>query len=744
MVWQRVNYWFQRLHQHRIPLVLQYEMVECGAACLSMILRHYGGFLPLHELRSSCGVSRDGSNLLDIKKAAEGYGLNARAGRVSADQLFQIEGLFPCIAWWDFNHFVVLAGPGHGRMQVVDPALGRYALSPGEVQKHFSGMVLQLSPCEGFRPSGKRENQLLQLVPLLRRYRQQLFLLAPLTIALLVPSVLEPALSGVFVGEVLTNERYQYALPILWLAILSVVLMLTLGLIRLRVLRVVYLQLSRLLFNRIARKLLLVNYGFYSTRYLGDISSRVEIGDQISSVLALELAPFLLGVITAVALIPVVWLISPQLSLLSLSYVLISIILALMSTSLLLDRTKLVTLIEGKVSGLALRIFSDTRSIKASALESQYLAKWQELYQPVFDQHQSIQATLNAFSFAESLNGSLYEWGSIALSGYLVILGDLNLAGFMAFQAIRSQVTQPLVVIGSISQSLQNLSAQLARLQDLQSVPDDLKVRSLELSPVAVVAADVDLEAPAVSLQAEDVSVQFSALKPPLLRHVSFSVVAGSMVTLVGPSGAGKSVLLKTLTGFYEPSQGQILYGGRPWSAYGDAAMRKAVGYVSQEVLALRGTVLENLTLHEPGYSTDQVWSACEAAAFSEVVHQLPAGLDTKLGQGGSGLSGGQLQRLQIARALLRSPRLLFLDEATSALDIPTETQLLSNLRGLGITLVCVAHRLISAQMSDQVVAVRNGEVIEIGSPVVLSADPSSFYAALLQADRAMDPLEGP
>ena len=191
--------------------------------------------------------------------------------------------------------------------------------------------------------------------------------------------------------------------------------MLTLGLIRLRVLRVVYLHLSRLLFNRIARKLLLVNYGFYSTRYLGDISSRVEIGDQISSVLALELAPFLLGVITAVALIPVVWLISPQLALLSLSYVLISIILALISTSLLLDRTKLVTLIEGKVSGLALRIFSDTRSIKASALESQYLAKWQELYQPVFDQHQSIQATLNAFSFAESLNGSLYEWEGLSI-----------------------------------------------------------------------------------------------------------------------------------------------------------------------------------------------------------------------------------------------------------------------------------------------------------------------------------------
>ena len=743
MVWQRLIHWFQNLHQPRIPLVLQYEMVECGAACLSMILRHYGCFLPLHELRSSCGVSRDGSNLLDIKKAAEGYGLNARAGRVSAEQLFQIEGLFPCIAWWDFNHFVVLEGPIHSRIQVVDPSLGRYALSLEQVQEHFSGMVLQLAPGESFHPSGKRENQLWQLLPLFRRYRKQLLLLAPLTIALLVPSVLEPALSGVFVGEVLTNERYQYALPILWLAVLSVALMLALRLIRLRILRLIYLQLSRVLFNRIARKLLLVNYGFYSTRYLGDISSRVDIGDEISSVLALELAPFLLGVITAVALIPVVWLISPQLSLLSLSYVFISIILALISTNLVLDRTKLVTLIEGKVSGLALRIFSDTRSIKASALESQYLTKWQELYQPVFDQHQSIQATLNGFRFAESLNSSLYEWGSIALSGYLVILGDLNLAGFMAFQAIRSQVTQPLVVIGSISQSLQTLSAQLARLQDLQSVADDHKVRSLELSPVQVDATDVDLEAPAVSLQAEDVSVQFSQLKPPLLRDVSFSVAAGSMVTLVGPSGAGKSVLLKTLTGFYETSHGQILYSGRSWSAYGDAALRRAVGYVSQEVLALRGTVLENITLHEPGYSTEQVWSACEAAAFSEVVHQLPAGLDTRLGQGGSGLSGGQLQRLQIARALLRSPRLLFLDEATSALDIPTEKRLLSNLRGLGITLVCVAHRLISAEMSHQVVAMRNGEVIEIGSPAVLAANPSSFYAALLRADRASDPLEG-
>ena len=728
--------WLNQLRTKKVPLVLQYEMVECGAASLSMILRFYGRYLPLHILRDACGVSRDGSNLLDIKNAGAFFGLEAKAARLTAEQLMTSQGCFPCIAWWDYNHFVVLQGHQGNRLLVVDPALGRYSLHLNEVQKHFSGLILFFKPGEGFSVEGKPENYVADLVPILRRYSRQLLLIAPISVALIVPALLQPGISGAFISEVLTNSRFQYAFPILWLSVLALILSVGLTLARLRILRTIYLQMSRILFTQLATKLLSVNYLFYSSRYLGDITSRLDIADHVSDVLALQLAPFLFGLITAIFLIPAVWLISPFLAGASLLYVLINIMLAFLSISFVLDQTKLVKLVQGKVSGLTLRIFSDAKTIKSSALENQYLTQWQKLYQPQFDQNQYIQFTLNTFSSLENLSGSVYQYGTIALSGYLVIVGELNLAGFMAFQVIREQVTQPLIAVSGISHAMQDLNAELGRLNDLSTVADDPKVQSLQvIDPTK--QKNAVLPETSVDVQANNVAVQFSAIKPPLIQQITASFRAGSMNTIVGPSGSGKSVFLKTLTGFYQPSEGTITYDGKPWGEYSDPVIRSAVGYVCQEVTALRGSVMENITLHDPYITEDQVINACETAVLMDVIDKLPLGLHTKLGNSGAGLSGGQLQRLQIARALVRQPKILFLDEATSALDIPTETQLLTNLKAMGITLVCVAHRLISAQMSDHLVVLKDGQLLESGAPAVLSAASDSFYAQLLKADSA-------
>jgi len=257
------NAWLNQLRTKKVPLVLQYEMVECGAASLSMILRFYGRYLPLHILRDACGVSRDGSNLLDIKNAGAYFGLEAKAARLTAEQLMTTQGCFPCIAWWDYNHFVVLQGHQGNRLLVVDPALGRYSLQLHEVQKHFSGLILFFKPGEAFSIEGKPENYVADLLPILRRYSRQLLLIAPISVALIVPALLQPGLSGGFISEVLTNSRFQYAFPILWLSVLALLLSAGLTLARLRILRTIYLQMSRILFTQLATKLLSVTYLFY-------------------------------------------------------------------------------------------------------------------------------------------------------------------------------------------------------------------------------------------------------------------------------------------------------------------------------------------------------------------------------------------------------------------------------------------------------------------------------------------------
>ena len=719
-------------NRRRVPLVLQYEIVECGAASLSMILRYFGCYLPLHILRSECGVSRDGSNLLDIKQAAVNRGLKARAGRFSASELMDAQGCFPCVAWWDQNHFVVLEGKKGNKMHVSDPALGRYTIGIQEMEQHFAGLILHMVPDTGFEKEGKPENYVMELIPILQRYKKEFFIIAPLTVALLIPTMLEPGLTGAFVGEVLTNERYQYAFPILWLSVITLILLSALTLTRLRILRLIYLQLTRILFNRIAKKLLSVTYLFFTTRYLGDITSRVQIAEEISSTLALELTPFLFGLISALALVPVLWIISPYLSLFTFLYVAISLSIAIAGYAFVIEQNKLITLIQGKLSGLTIRIFSDIKTIKASALENQYLSEWQTLYQPVFEKKQEISRTSNGIGFISSLNSSIYDLGSIALSGYLVMMGDLNLAGFMAYQAIRSQVTQPLVRLSGVSGSVQELNAELGRLNDLWSVEEDRNVSTLQVSDDR--KNKIQLESKqAIGIALEGTCVQLSPIKPPLINDIHFECPARSMLTVLGPSGSGKSILLKTISGLYKPSSGQILYEGKPWEDYSQLCIRSNVGYVGQELTAFRGTVLDNITMLDPDITEEDVWEACQKAEFASVVQSLPSGLYTRLGNSGTGLSGGQLQRMQIARALVRKPKILLLDEATSSLDIPTERALLSNLKGLEITLICVAHRLISAKMSDNIIVMKDGKLIESGNPSKLKNDGQTFYSNLLQ-----------
>jgi ABC-type bacteriocin/lantibiotic exporter with double-glycine peptidase domain len=363
---------------------------------------------------------------------------------------------------------------------------------------------------------------------------------------------------------------------------------------------------------------------------------------------------------------------------------------------------------------------------------------------------------MGVMSALTALIDSFYQYGTIVLAGLLVMQGEINLAGFMAFQVIRGQVITPLLGLGQLTSQLQITEASLGRLTDLFSVPDDPKVRSLDLvqglfrsaettpsqatagleaeSRRALPAQPIDFSVPIRSLQIKGLSHRFSPLAPYVLQNLSFTVPAGSMLTIVGPSGSGKSTLVKVLTGLYTASEGELLYQGQPWLSYPDPLIRQAIGYVSQEVSGMRGTIEENISLWQPGYRFEDIREAAEVACFDQVVMATRHGYQTILQDGGGGLSGGELQRLELSRALLKKPSVLFLDEATSALDVPTEIKLLTNLRSLGITLICVAHRLISAEMSDQVIVLENGVITAMGHPEELGQS-NDLYKRLKAAE---------
>ena len=739
----------------RVPLVLQYEAVECGAASLSMLMRHFGLFKPLGEIRTACGVSRDGSNMLNIKNAAIGYGFDVGAKRATTEDIATGKVPIPCILFWNYNHFVVFEGiTPNGRFSIADPGGGRYTLLPEDFSKLYSKLALSINPANNFRRAGKPERELIGLVTYLRPFLKPILLCVALATLLLIPNVVSPGLSGAFVNEFIQNQRFDYGIPILWLSILMVVITTWMNLINFNVLRRIMLRLQRSLTLSISKKIFSVNYDFFSTRYRGDVANRLLLGLEISNALVQQIMGFLLGLLGGVLMIPVIIIISWQLSVVTLLYIALSVGLAISVSNSLLDTNRSIQIDSGKIGGVTVRMFSDTETIKASGLENAYLSTWLNLFAPVHEKGQLAQYRMGVMNSLTALIDSAYQYGTIVLAGLLVMQGDINLAGFMAFQVIRGQVITPLLGLGQLTSQLQLTEASLGRLTDLFSVPDDPKVRSLDLiqgllrpSPSkpagsaapaaqprgAVLSPEaIDLDEPIRSLQVKDLSHRFSPLGPDVLQGLNFCVQAGSMLTIVGPSGSGKSTLIKVLTGLYTASEGEVLYGKHPWLAYPDPVIRQAVGYVSQEVSGMRGTIEENISLWQPGYGFKDIRQAAELACFDQVAMGSRKGYQTMLQDGGGGLSGGELQRLELSRALLKKPTVLFLDEATSSLDVPTEIQVLTNLRNQGITLICVAHRLISAEMSDQVIVLEKGIISAMGRPKELGE--SNDYYRHLQA----------
>ena len=738
-----MKYPFPRLLQRKVPLVLQYEMVECGAASLSMILQYFGKYLPLSDLRFQCGVSRDGSNMLNLKKAAQHYGLSVKVGKQKPREILDGKVDFPCLAWWNYNHFVVFESADGKRLRIADPSGGKYKVNESELTNSFSGLLLQFERTDLFEQSGRPEREILNFLPIIGEYQISIYFLLLVSTALLVTSLASPGLSGAFVQSFLGDQRYELGLPIMWLSFLMVILAASLTSVQLNVVRRLALSIQRKLSIEISFKILSVDFQFYTSRFIGDIASRLKLSENIANTLINQFLVFVLGMVGALLIIPFLLLISWQLTVVSLVYILINISLAAIAASMLIDSNRSIEVESGKVNGITVRMLSDTRTIKASGLENRYLSTYQDFYTPILKKSQEVQSKMNSFAFLTDLSNTLYNYGTIAYSGFLVMQGSMNLAGFMAFQVLRNEITGPLLGVSSLLDQLQQAEAELGRLQDLRLVENDPKVRSLNSYKLQLGTSKLT-ESPIIthisqgidkpkSISVIDVDQTFSPLSPNVLSNISLNIKDGDLVSIIGPSGSGKSTLIKNLVGLYQPSKGQILYGEHDWMDYDDPTIRQSFAYVSQESNIFRGTIYDNLTMYNDTYNLEQVRKAAKAACFDDVVMSMPQGYSHYLGESGNGLSGGQLQRLSITRALLRSPQILFLDEATSALDVPTERMVIQNIKKLNLTVIAVAHRLLTAKLSDQVVVLDKGEIKELGHPDELLHQDKSLFKKLVE-----------
>lgn len=696
----------------RCPTHLQMEETECGAASLAMVLGHFGSWVPIEELRVACGVSRDGSNALSIVKAARLYGLEAHGQRVDVETL---RGLpMPAIAFWRRRHFLVVEGFRRGRVHLNDPARGRVAVTEDEFAQAYSGVALTFAPGEAFAPRGEgRERFLRELLRPLRSSRDGIALATIAGLALVVPTLVASLAAGMFVQFVLAERRPGTLGVVLGLLGLAAALTLALTVLQQNALLRLQVRLALRLTTDFLWHMLRLPVGFFDQRNPGVLVSRVTLNGQIARLLATQAATAATNLVTMAVYAGVMIAISPPLAAVSIAVALVNVAALRIVARRRVDGSKQVLRLQTKLGGRSIHGLNGIEAIKARGDEQAFFRGLAGLQADQLNAEQAVGVPTNALTALPQFLTLLNTIAVLGVGGLLVIDGHLQIGPLVSFQILSAGFLSPVNALSAIAAQLQTAHAQLTQVADVMRYEVD------PYAPGGAAAAGDGAEAPARlegRLELRDVTFGYTPTEPPLVEGLSLTMEPGSRVALVGATGSGKSTVGNLVCGLWRPWSGEVLYDGLPRDAIPRRTFASSVAKVDQAVFLFAGTVLDNLRLWDETVPRDAVVRAARDAAIHDELATRAGGYDAAVAEAGRNFSGGQAQRLEIARALVGDPALLVLDEATSALDTETEQEIDGALRRRGLSCLIIAHRLSTIRDCDEIIVLRQGKVVQRGT----------------------------
>jgi len=712
-----------RFRRIRTPTVIQMEAVECGAAALGIVLGYFGRYVPLEQLRTDCGVSRNGSNARNLAQAGRGYGLAVKGLRAEPGDL---PGLpLPQIVFWTFNHFMVVEGFTKTEVLVNDPASGPRRIAQADFDKGFTGIVLSFEKTDKFEKGGRRQSVLRSVWQRMHGNEASLLYLFLTSLALVIPGLVTPAFMRIFIDDMMSRGHVNWILGLLVAMIVTMCAAAALTWMQQYFLARMETRLAVIGAGRFFWHVMRLPMEFYLQRFSGEIGSRVELNDNVAHVVSGRLVSALLNLCMLLFYGTAMFFYDVSLTFVAIGLALVNFVVLAGMGRLRVDQNRRQLQHSGKLQGSMLSGIQMMDTLKASGREGDLMTRWAGYQAQVITSQQELGFTAQVLSTMPMLTNSLGNVAILTLGALSVLNGQMSVGMLMAFMSLMGSFLSPVNILLEYGTDIQEALGDMSRLDDV------LENRALAWNPEAAAAGRGKLSG---NLELRGITFGYSKTNEPLLSDFNLVARPGARIAIVGTTGSGKSTVGRILCGLYAPWGGEVLFDGTPRDQVPPEVLSASLAYVDQEIVLFDGTIRDNLSMWNPLIDDATLLRALRDAAVDREILERPGGLDSTVLEGGRDLSGGQRQRLEIARALALDPAIIVLDEATSALDALVEKSIDDRLRMRGLTCIIVAHRLSTIRDCDEIIVLEEGKVAQRGTHDTLK-DVPGVYRRLIHAE---------
>ena len=697
------------------------------------MLAHFGRWVPLTELRDVCEVGRDGSTAAGLIRAGRHYGLQGSGYSAHVSRLKQMP--LPMVLFWEFNHFVVLEGFDRTRVYLNDPASGRRRLSPEEFDAGFTGVALTFRPGPAFQPGGVPGGLLRRLPGWLSGAWSSLAWTLACGLMLAVLALAVPFAAGMFIDRVL-DDGAEWGLGLAGALAAAGLGVYCTTWLKQRLLGRLTARVSIVLGDRSVSQLLRLPVNYFSHRLVGDLTARISSVDRVAQALSERFLGLLVDLVTSAVFLAVMMAYDLLMALAVLALALLSVLLLRLAGRVRSDDASALRREQGLMMGVSAIMLNRADMLRMTGAEDSMFARWSGHQAREMQVRQRYSELSSLMAAAPELSTFLGSAAVLALGATRVMSGELTLGGLVTFFLVAFLFLEPSERLVGFDRERQTLLTDMQRLDDITETPADpsLARRTGASRSIATINGRLRL---AGRVELRGVTFGYNRNRPPLIEDFNLAFEPGQRVAVVGPSGSGKSTLASLVTGILHPWSGEILFDGRPRDEIPREVLARSVSMVDQRIVLFSATVRENLTLWSPVVLDDDIVAAARDAAIHDDILRRPRGYAAPVEEDGVNFSGGQRQRLEIARALVGNPTVLILDEATSSLDAATEAHVDDALRRRGVSCMIVAHRLSTVRDCDQIVVLDEGVVVQRGTHDELMEDADGTYHRLVRTELA-------